>query len=97
MDQLGGGFDPLPAANHAALIGNVGSDVVYVGAKLMFWGADGFLYLGINDCSFTGPFSNTGQFGAVIKVERNAVTLKPRPADKSTLCGLQPLVMGKKE
>ena len=91
-DDYGYCFDPLPTANHAALIGNVGSDVFLVGSKLVFWGADGFLYLGINDCSFTGPYYNTGQFTAVIKVERNVVTLKLKPGVKPTLAGPKPLV-----
>jgi len=89
--------DPLPTANHASLIGNVGSDVVYVGTRLVFWGVDGFLYLGINDCSFTGSFYNTGQFEAVITVERGAVTLKPKEGAKAGVAGPQPLITGKKK
>ncbi len=30
----------------------------------------GLLFLGINDCTFTGDFYNTGQFSVVIKIER---------------------------
>ena len=96
-DDYGWGFDPLPAANHAALIGNVGSEVAYVGTRLVFWGADGFLYLGINDCSFTGPFYNTGQFNAVVTVERGVITEKPKEEGKAGLDGPQPLLLGKKQ
>jgi len=44
-----------------------------VGKDITFHGKRGQLFLGINDCSFTGNCSNTGEFSAVIKVERNAV------------------------
>jgi len=33
-------------------------------------GKAGLLYLGINDCTFTGDFYNTGQFSVVITIER---------------------------
>jgi len=65
-------FDPLKEVNHAALIGNVGSDDFFLGSKSDFYGKEGVLYLGINDCSFTEPeeLMNTGQFEVYIKVVR---------------------------
>ena len=71
--------DPLPEENHAALIGNVGSEVFLVGSTATFWGMNGYLYLGINDCTFTGNYYNTGEFRVVILVEREAVTLTKKP------------------
>lgn len=62
--------DPLKTENHAALIGEVGSDKFFVGEELIFSGKDGFLYLGINDCTLTGEYGNTGEFTAVIQVKR---------------------------
>ena len=62
--------DPLPNVNHAALIANVGSDDFYIGDKAKFFGKDGVLYIGINDCTLTGDYFNTGQFEVYIKVER---------------------------
>lgn len=67
--------DPLQSENHAALIGEVGNHLFLVGRKTIFSGKNGKLYLGINDCSLTGNYYNTGEFRAVIKVERNAVTI----------------------
>jgi hypothetical protein len=75
-DDYGWAFDPIPEANHAALIGGVGDDLFFVGTSSLFWNKSGPLYLGINDCSFTGDFFNTGQFNAVVKVEREIV---PKP------------------
>jgi hypothetical protein len=60
--------DPMMDENHAALIGNVGSDDFIIGKNANFSGKDGVLYLGINDCTFTGNFYNTGQFEVFIKV-----------------------------
>jgi len=62
--------DPLPLVNHAALIANVGSDNFYLGDEAKFFGKDGVLYIGINDCTFTGDYYNTGQFEVNIRVER---------------------------
>lgn len=62
--------DPLKFDNHAALIANIGSDTFFVGNSATFQGKNGILYLGINDCSFTGPFHNTGQYTVKILVER---------------------------
>jgi hypothetical protein len=75
-DDYGWGFDPLPKENHAALIGKVGEAVFIIGEKKIFWHNLGDLYLGINDCSFTDDFHNTGQFNATITVEREIV---PKP------------------
>ena len=65
--------DPIRSANHAALIANVGHPDFVVGRHLTFAGKDGTLYLGINDCTFKGPYYNTGEFSVVIVVARNAV------------------------
>lgn len=65
-------FDPIPEANHAALIGNVGSDDFFIGKENRITGKDGFLYLRVNDCSLTEEyFYNTGQFEVYISVVRN--------------------------
>ena len=69
-DDYGYCFDPLPGVNHAALIANIGSDNFFVGKTKAFHNKEGFLYLGINDCTFTGEFSNSGEFSAVIMIER---------------------------
>ena len=68
--------DPMTGVNHAALIANVGHPDFLVGRHLTFSGKDGTLYLGINDCSLKGMYSNTGELSVVIVVERNAV---PKP------------------
>ena len=63
--------DPLPHDNHAALIGNVGSDDFVIGKASNFAGKTGVLYVGINDCTLDGEpgtFYNTGQFEVYIKV-----------------------------
>ena len=65
--------DPLPSINHAALIGGIENNNFFVGKNITFHGKRGQLFLGINDCSFTGDCYNTGEFSAVIKGERNAV------------------------
>jgi len=65
--------DPMTNVNHAALIANVGHPDFLVGRHLTFSGKDGALYLGINDCTFKGMYSNTGEFSIVIVVERDAV------------------------
>jgi len=62
--------DPIQNVNHAALIGNVGSDDFLIGKETKFFGKDGVLYIGINDCTFTGDYYNTGEFEVNIKVER---------------------------
>ena len=63
---------PLMQVNHAALIGNVGSDDFFIGKEANFTGKDGFLYLTVNDCSRTSDpythFYNTGQFEVFISV-----------------------------
>jgi hypothetical protein len=75
-DDYGWAFDPLPEANHAALIGGVGDDLFFIGSNSQFWNKSGPLYLGINDASLAGDFYNTGQFNATVKVEREIV---PKP------------------
>lgn len=66
-------FDPLRNVNHAALIGGIENNNFFVGSNLTFQGKNGRLYLGINDCTLTGDYYNTGEFSAVVKVERNAL------------------------
>ena len=61
--------DPLPNENHAALIADIG-EMFFIGKEKSFTGKNGFLYLGINDCSLTGDFYNTGEFVVTIKIER---------------------------
>jgi hypothetical protein len=60
--------DPLPEVNHAALIGNVGSDDFLIGKNTAFSDKHGVLYIGINDCTFNDKYYNTGQFEVLIKV-----------------------------
>lgn len=69
--------DPLENIAHASLIADVNNQKFLIGAKQTFSGKNGLLYLGINDCTFTGGnFYNTGKFDVTIKVERNAVPIK---------------------
>jgi hypothetical protein len=65
--------DPVGTFNHAALIANVGASDFLVGRRLTFSGKDGVLYLGINDCTFTGDYHNTGEFSVVVVIEHDAV------------------------
>ena len=62
--------DPEPQMNHAALIGNVGHPNFFIGRKLTFTGKNGTLYLGINDCTLTGKYKNSGKFIVTITVIR---------------------------
>ena len=62
-------FDPLQQVNQAALIGNVGSDDFFIGKDANFTGKDGVLYLGINDCTLTENYPNSGQFEVFISVK----------------------------
>ena len=57
---------------HAGLIAKVGSDIFFVGDGKTVGGKKGALSIGINDCTFTGTYSNSGQFSVVIKVTRGA-------------------------
>jgi hypothetical protein len=77
-DQFGDCADPLEdaAAGHAALIADVNNQKFLIGATRTFFGKNGLLYLGINDCSFTGSNGNSGQFNVTVKVERNAIPVK---------------------
>jgi|GEM_PF-1078804 len=68
--------DPSMEENHAALLGKVNTTVFLVGGTKIFWNNLGVLFLGINDCSLTGECYNTGQFHAVVKVEREII---PKP------------------
>jgi hypothetical protein len=61
--------DPLMTVNHAALIGNVGNDDFFIGKEAKFSGKDGFLYIGINDCTLTENYPNSGQFEVFISVK----------------------------
>jgi len=61
--------DPLPSAGHAGLLARIGKEEIFVGASKTFKGKLGKLYLGINDCSLTGDFYNTGHFNAVVQVK----------------------------
>ncbi|MGD2246735.1 MAG: hypothetical protein PVI11_09330 [Candidatus Aminicenantes bacterium] len=71
-------FDPLRTANHAALIGGIENNNFFVGRNLTFKDKNGRLYLGINDCSLTGDYYNTGEFSAIVKVEHNAFPKKTK-------------------
>ncbi len=71
-------FDPLPTVNHAALIGGIENNNFFVGRNLTFKDKNGRLYLGINDCTFTGDYYNSGEFSAIVKVERNAFPQKTK-------------------
>lgn len=62
--------DPLPEAGHAALLADVNGERVAIGADGTIQGKEGLLYLGINDCTFTGEWSNTGSFRAIVTIER---------------------------
>jgi len=62
--------DPHPQFNHAMLIGKVGDEVFPVGASEVFVGRSGPLELGINDCTFSGEYHNTGAYSVIIRVDR---------------------------
>jgi hypothetical protein len=68
--------DPLPKESHACLIAKVNDEIFKVGSSLTFSGKSGQLFLGINDCTLTGKFGNSGVFGVNIKVERSAIAVK---------------------
>jgi len=69
--------DPMQTVNHASVIANVGSSNFVIGKHKQFYGKDGVLYLGINDCTFKGKYYyNTGSFRAVITVLRDAIPHK---------------------
>lgn len=65
--------DPEKGLNHAALIANVGNPNFLVGRRLVFSGKNGTLYIGINDCTMTGEFGNTGSFSVTVTIERDVV------------------------
>ena len=62
--------DPAPGENHAGLLAEVGGQTFFVGSKISFTGKTGSLMLGINDCTFTGEYHNTGKYSVVITVRR---------------------------
>lgn len=68
--------DPLPKENHACLVGKINDERFKIGSSLTFSGKSGKLFLGINDCTVTGKFGNSGVFGVNVKVERDAVAVK---------------------
>ncbi|HDR50428.1 MAG TPA: hypothetical protein ENN90_02240 [Mariniphaga anaerophila] len=69
-DPVGGEYSGHEG--HAGLIAKVGSDIFFVGKGKTIGGKKGALSMGINDCTFTGDYSNSGQFSVVIKVTRGA-------------------------
>ena len=75
-DNLNYCDDPMRKANHAALIANVGHSDFFIGKQKSFSGKDGTLYLGVNDCSLTGKYYNTGSFLATITVHRGEMHRK---------------------
>ena len=64
--------DPLDISDigHAALIAKDSNGMFGVGTSRTFTNKTGALFIGINDCSFKGPYYNTGQFNVNIKVVR---------------------------
>lgn len=70
VDPVGGEFSG--PEGHAGLIAKVASDIFFVGKGKTVSGKKGALSMGINDCTFTGDYSNSGQFSVVIKVTRGA-------------------------
>lgn len=64
--------DPLPEEGHAGLIARIGSDIFFVGSKKTFSKKNGPLFLGINDCTFTGNYFNTGRFYVSIEIKQNS-------------------------
>ncbi len=64
--------DPFEQWDHAALVGEVGNNVFYVGPRKVIAKKEGMLYLGINDCTLTGPkpLDNAGFFDVTITVSR---------------------------
>ena len=55
---------------HAGLIAKDRNGLFFVGKDGVFTGKTGSLEIGINDCSLTGDYYNTGEFTVVIKVVR---------------------------
>lgn len=76
-DNLNYCDDPLPDANHAALVANVGNSDFAIGKRKNFSGKNGILYLGVNDCSLKGKhYYNTGSFLATVTVHRGTMQRK---------------------
>jgi hypothetical protein len=64
--------DPYGKINHAALIAKVGNNgfPFFVGEEKSFSNKEGELFIGINDCTFVGPYANSGQFNSSINITR---------------------------
>jgi hypothetical protein len=75
-DNAGACEDPLPKESHACLIAKINNEIFKVGQSMTFSGKAGEIFLGINDCTLTGKFGNTGLFGVNIRVERGSVPEK---------------------
>lgn len=67
--------DPMGAEfsgweGHAGLLAKDDYGMYFVGSDRAMTGRKGPLSIGINDCTFTGDYYNTGEFSVVIKVTR---------------------------
>ena len=62
--------DPVGDTGHAALLADVDGERFVIGSGGPLEGLEGLVYLGINDCTFTGSWRNSGAFTVIIKVER---------------------------
>ncbi len=61
--------DPFPEWDHAALVAQVGEEIVPIGRQAVLENLEGRLRLSINDCSFEGELRNSGQFSVVVLLE----------------------------
>ncbi len=70
--------DPFGKINHAALIAKVGNNglAFFVGDEKDITGKQGELFFGINDCTFVGPYENSGQFNVNIHILRFGKSMK---------------------
>lgn len=57
-------------ANHGSLIESIGGNVFYIGPEMTIADMEGELKLGINDCTFDGPFGNSDEFSVVVSILR---------------------------
>jgi len=62
--------DPKMDWPHASLMARDGNGMFYIGRDRVITNRRGNLEIGINDCTFTGDWYNTGSFSVVIKVVR---------------------------
>jgi hypothetical protein len=67
-DPMGGDFSGWEG--HAGLLAKDDYGMYFVGSDRTMTGRKGPLSIGINDCTFTGDYYNTGEFSVVIKVTR---------------------------